>query len=147
MEDRKPTGWSVWSPNMTLLYAAELAINHIYSSNLTAQHKSSAIDASSSSKDSVWSVWNIHCALNSEYFDKVDHRHELKIFIDNHPEDRIIKMVDSKSRDMSLFDMFQEFETIKVNYDIGTGKMQVRDYVTVLAWRKAYAAIGSVSID
>ncbi|CAF1559470.1 unnamed protein product, partial [Rotaria sordida] len=48
IEDLPDIGeWPKWWRDVTSLYAAEIAINHIYSSTLGHQHQSNALDHAS----------------------------------------------------------------------------------------------------
>lgn len=132
---------------MTSLYAGEIAINHIYSSTLDRQHQSPVIDVPSASEDSIWKAWHIHCLHNPEYFAKFRHRDELREFLKNSQNDRIQQMVKAISNSTALFKVVKEFKKIKIDYDITSGKVTVRDYVRALAWRKAYAATGAINLD
>ncbi|CAF1392823.1 unnamed protein product [Rotaria sordida] len=139
--------WPKWWRNVTSLYAAEIAINHIYSSTLGHQHESSALDHPSFSSNSVWNAWNIHCLHSNEYFTKFGHRGELQEFLRNLPQDRVKEMINASSRDMVLFEVLNEYEKMQMNNEMPNGKTAVRDYVRALAWRKAYSAIGAINLD
>ncbi|CAF1431005.1 unnamed protein product [Rotaria sordida] len=148
IEDLPDIGeWPKWWRDVTSLYAAEIAINHIYSSTLGHQHQSNALDHASFSPESVWNAWHIHCLHNAEYFAKFEHRDELQEFLKHPRQDRVKKMIDASSRDMVLFEVLNEYEKIQMNNATPNGKIVVRDYVRALAWRKAYSAIGAINLD
>ncbi|CAF4682141.1 unnamed protein product [Rotaria sp. Silwood1] len=148
IEDLSDNGeWPKWWRDITSLYAAEIAINHIYSSTLGHQHESNALDHPSFSKDSVWNVWHIHCLHNDDYFSKFKHRDELQEFLKHSQEDRIKEIVNTSSRDMLLFEVLNEYEKMQTNDGIPNGKTTVRDYVRALAWRKAYSAVGAINLN
>ncbi|CAF0979232.1 unnamed protein product [Rotaria sp. Silwood1] len=148
IEDLSDNGeWPKWWRDITSLYAAEIAINHIYSSTLGHQHESNALDHPSFSKDSVWNVWHIHCLHNDDYFSKFKHRDELQEFLKHSQEDRIKEIVNTSSRDMLLFEVLNEYEKMQTNDGIPNGKTTIRDYVRALAWRKAYSAVGAINLN
>ncbi|CAF3837843.1 unnamed protein product, partial [Rotaria sordida] len=148
IEDLPDIGeWPKWWRGVTSLYAAEIAINHIYSSTLGHQHESTALDHPSYSAESVWNAWHIHCLHNPEYFAKFAHRKELRKFLEHQPADRIKEIVNAGSRDMVLFEVLNEYEKIQMKNAIPNGKIAVRDYVRALAWRKAYSAVGAINLD
>ncbi|CAF5206582.1 unnamed protein product, partial [Rotaria magnacalcarata] len=105
--------WPKWWRGVTSLYAAEIAINHIYSSTLGRQHQSPAIDTPSFAESSIWGAWHIHCLHNEDYFSKFKHRDELYNFLLSEPADRIQQILNVTSRDKILFQSLREFETIK----------------------------------
>ncbi|CAF3391802.1 unnamed protein product [Rotaria sp. Silwood1] len=139
--------WPKWWRGVTSLYAAEIAINHIYSSTLSHEHESSAIDHPSYSTDSIWNAWHIHCLHNEEYFSKFGHQDELKEFLQRQRENRIQKMVNTTWTDMVLVEVLNEYEKIQMNNKIPIGNITVRDYVRALAWRKAYSAAGAINLN
>ncbi|CAF1590644.1 unnamed protein product [Rotaria magnacalcarata] len=139
--------WPKWWRGVTSLYAAEIAINHIYSSTLGRQHQSPAIDTPSFAESSIWGAWHIHCLHNEDYFSKFKHRDELYNFLLSEPADRIQQILNVTSRDKILFQSLREFETIKVNYNIKESNVSVRDYVTALAWKKSYSATGAINLN
>ncbi|CAF1423170.1 unnamed protein product [Rotaria sp. Silwood1] len=148
IEDLPDIGdWPKWWRGVTSLYAAEIAINHIYSSTLSHEHESNALDHPSYSADSIWDAWHIHCLHNNEYFAKFGHQDELKEFLQRQREDRIKNMINTTWTDMVLVEVLNEYEEIQMNNEILKGKITVRDYVRALAWRKAYSAAGAVNLN
>ncbi|CAF3630975.1 unnamed protein product [Rotaria socialis] len=139
--------WPKWWRGVTSLYAAEIAINHIYSSTLGQQHESPAIDTPSFAESSIWNAWHIHCLHNEDYFSKFKHRDELHKFVGSKQTDRMQQILNVTSRDKILFETLREFETIKVNYNINESKVSVRDYVIALAWKKSYSATAAINLD
>ncbi len=138
--------WPKWWRGVTSLYAGEIAINHIYSSSLGHQHESNALDVPGFSKKSIWNAWHIHCLHNEDEFSKFKHRDRLNLFLDEPKEKRIIKMSDNTLTQNILKEVINEFNLIQKNNGQMTGKITVRDYVTALAWQKAYAATGAINL-
>jgi len=129
------------------LYAAEIAINHLYSSKLSHQHGTRALDHPADSGSSVWNAWHIHCLHNPTEFSKFKHRDRLRIFLNQSPKERIKKMQDITVTQTVLEKVFNEFLQIQNNNGKITGKISVRDYVTALAWQKAYSATGAIDLS
>ncbi|CAF0809917.1 unnamed protein product [Adineta steineri] len=138
--------WPKWWRGVTSLYAGEIAINHIYSSSLSHQHEASVLDHPSDSQDSLWTAWHIHCLHNPTYFAKFRHRDDLYYFLRRSQTKRIRIIKDYYSAQSIIKGIIDEFYGTYMKNETVTGKISVRDYVTVLAWRKAYAATGAINL-
>ncbi len=133
------------------MYAAEIAINHVYYSTLGHEHESSAIDHSADSGSSVWNAWHIHCLHNPGKFAKFRHRDELREFLGQKQEKRIAVMSNITFTQNILKEIINEFHTIQKDNngeinDKFKGKVAVNDYAEALAWQKAYSAIGALNL-
>ncbi|UJR32604.1 hypothetical protein I4U23_020064 [Adineta vaga] len=147
IEDLPEIGeWPKWWRGVTSLYAAEIAINHIYSSTLDHRHEASVLDHPSDSQQSLWNTWHIHCLHNPSYFAKFRHRDDLYRFLRRSQNKRIQVISDYYSAEVIFKKIIEEFNYIHIrNGSIG-GDVTIRDYATVLAWRKAYAATGAINL-
>ncbi len=135
---------------MTSLYAAEIAINHLYFPKLGHQHESTAIDHSADSTSSIWQAWHIHCLHNPTEFAKFNHRDRLRDFL-GFPQSKRIEVMRKTSVTQTILknviDEFHHVEDQSGRIDEKTiGKVTVRDYVTALAWQKAYSAVGAINL-
>ncbi|CAF1408464.1 unnamed protein product [Adineta ricciae] len=139
--------WPKWWRGVTSLYAASIAINHIYSSTIAAHHQSPAIDHPSFSTSSIWHAWHIHSLHNSEPFAKFQHRGHLQEFINEDPAKRIIRMSNTTYTQEVLNAVIKEFREIYYNNGKFNGIISVRTYVTALAWQKAHAATGAINLN
>ena len=146
IQDLPPIGeWPKWWRPVISLYAGEIAINHYYSSSLGHQHESGALDHPSYSGSSIWDAWSIHCLHNADEFAKFKHRDRLREFLDREQRKRIEEMKNVAYTKI-LKTVVDEFRFIANNNGKITGKVSVRDYVTALAWQKAYAATGAINL-
>jgi hypothetical protein len=105
------------------------------------------LDHPSYSKNSVWDSWHIHCLHNEDEFSKFKHRDQLKIFLHDSQIKRISKMANSTFTQTILKEILNEFRLIQNNNGTITGKITVRDYVTALAWQKAYSATSAINFE
>ncbi|CAF3703427.1 unnamed protein product [Rotaria sp. Silwood1] len=147
LEDLPTIGeWPKWWRGVTSLYAAEIAINHIYSSTLGHQHESSVLDHPADSQSSLWNAWHIHCLHNPTYFSKFRHRDDLYYFLRYSQARRIRIIKNYYSVELIVRRLINQFEAMYTRNETVQEKITVRDYVTVLAWRKAYAATGAINL-
>ncbi|CAF1107437.1 unnamed protein product [Adineta ricciae] len=147
IEDLPAIGeWPKWWRGVTSLYAAEIAINHIYSSTLTHQHEAPVLDHPADSQLSLWLAWHIHCLHNPSYFSKFQHQDDLYNFLQRSKTKRIQLITNYYSVEKIFKQVFDEFYQIHFKNRSLVGEVTVRDYVTVLAWRKAYAATGAINL-
>lgn len=139
--------WPKWWRGVTSLYAASIAINHFYASRLGHQHESSALDHPSHATDSIWKTWHVHCLHNAMNFAKFQHRDQLREFVKEGQKKRILRMASAAHYRQVLNTVIDEFRQIENNHGELRGTVSVRDYVTALAWQKAYAAAGAINLD
>ncbi|UJR20043.1 hypothetical protein I4U23_023177 [Adineta vaga] len=139
--------WPKWWRGVTSLYAASIAINHIFSSSIARHHQSPALDHPSASGDSVWKAWHIHSLHNDEPFAKFRHRGNLREFTEIDPPKRIERMANITYTQNILNGIIKEFyQKYNTNNDKFIGNISVRNYVTALAWQKAHAAVGALNL-
>ncbi len=99
------------------------------------------------SGSSVWNAWHIHCLHNPDEFAKFKHRDDLRAFLKIQQSIRNEKKLNVTATQNVLRDVFKEFQQIEMNNGKITGKIPVKDYVTALAWQKAYAGTGAINLD
>jgi hypothetical protein len=151
IEDLPDIGsWPKWWRGVTSLYAADIAINHLYYPKLGHEHESSAIDHSAESGSSVWNAWQIHCLHNPGNFAKFRHRDELREFLKQSQRRRIEIMSNITVTQNVLKELIDEFHTIQKNTgeitDKFNGRVAVNNYAAALAWQKAYSALGAINL-
>lgn len=147
IEDLPAIGeWPKWWRGVTSLYAGEIAINHVYGPRLGHQHESTALDHPADSQGSIWNAWHIHCLHNPTYFSKFQHRRDLFFFVHYFQWQRLRIIKNYYSVELIVKDIINEFNEIYIRNATVQGKVSVRDYATVLAWRKAYAATGAINL-
>jgi len=129
------------------LYAAEIGINDYYFGKLGRQHGTSALDHSADSGSSVWNAWHIHCLHNPGEFAKFKHRDDLRAFLRIPQWTRNEQKLNAAATQNVLREVFKEYQQIQMNNGKITGKVAVKDYVTALAWQKAYAGTGAINLD
>ncbi|CAF1453311.1 unnamed protein product [Adineta steineri] len=138
--------WPFWWRGVTSLYAAEIAINHLYFPSLGHQHESTALDHRGYSTASLWNAWHIHCLHDPNEFSKFKHRDRLREYLKLEQRIRINKMSNNTFTQNVLKQIIHEFRLIQKNNGKISGKVTVRDYISALAWQKAYAAIGAINL-
>jgi len=137
--------WPKWWFGVISLYAADIAINHFYFYQLTSQHGTEALDHAADSTSSIWSAWQIHCLHNPQPFSKFEHRDHLNAFLNKTSEEQTEMAKNIEQTQLILtktIDEYHQFDQRKRQF---TGTVTVRDYVTALAWQKAYSATGAIS--
>ena len=150
IEDLPDIGdWPKWWRPVTSLYAAEIAINHLYFPKLGRQHGSTAIDHPADSTSSIWDAWQIHCLHDPGYFAKFKHRDELREFLSVSQAQRIETKTNITVTQIILNDLIREYNLLQVNNEnFGVQdirKVTVRDYARALAWQKAYSGTGAIN--
>ena len=146
IEDLPDQGeWPKWWRGVISLYAAEIAINHFYFHKITREHGTIALDHPSFSNTSMWLSWHIHSLHNPERFSKFKHRNELNDFLDQMPEERIAKMISLQNTQAVFKNISKEYDHFRKKKARLGGTVTVRDYVTALAWQKAYSATGAIN--